>query len=184
MLITFFYYSPYCPEGYSCTRAATGNCPNTNVPFCTASAIATSPPDVSVPPIFEYYPSPSPKPTLFYYRPPLVESSWNFGWGYHPYNGAGSASAAAEEVEKEGKMYAQVNPASDNKKGKKEEEDVCAKRGLTKVHTRQVFDQLQERRSNCKEQCEILEWDEECDNTCIYQTETTCCIQTICLPNN
>lgn len=182
----FSRFSPYCPDGYLCIRDSTGDCPNTNVPYCIAGTATAPPtePTVSLPPpLFQYYSSPA--VTQFYSRPyPVAAASSdtgaasfsdhrNFGYGYHRYN--------------EKKVYAQAAPQPPqhaSKNEKEEEEDVCARSGLTRVGSELIFDQLQERRIECEEPCEILEWDEECDNTCIYQTETTCCIQTICLPNN
>lgn len=61
-------------------------------------------------------------------------------------------------------------------------QDTCAKAGLIKVQSREVFEQLQERGDDC-EGCPFLEWDEFCPNTCIYRTEKDCCIESMCLPN-
>ncbi|KAG2235726.1 hypothetical protein INT48_009141 [Thamnidium elegans] len=61
-------------------------------------------------------------------------------------------------------------------------EDTCAKAGLTKVLSKEIFEQLQERHDDC-EGCPFLEWDEFCPNTCIYRTEKDCCIESMCLPN-
>ncbi|KAI9246427.1 hypothetical protein EDC94DRAFT_390390 [Helicostylum pulchrum] len=61
-------------------------------------------------------------------------------------------------------------------------QDTCAKAGLTKVHSKEIFEQLQEDRDDCEE-CPVLEWDEFCPNTCIYRTEKDCCIDSMCLPN-
>lgn len=60
--------------------------------------------------------------------------------------------------------------------------DKCAESGLVRIGSKQVFDQLQETRSDCKN-CSSLDWDDACPNTCIYRTEDSCCIQTVCLPN-
>lgn len=145
-----FVYSPYCPEGFSCTRDMTGYCPNTNVPYCVSTATPTALPSGV---LFEYYPDAyAPEPTPWY--------DFNY------------------------KLRAMALP-SENQEDILEDsnDDACAKMGLTRVDSENILQQiLQEKRSDCQQQeCPSITFDETCENTCVYFTEDSCCLQVKCI---
>lgn len=93
-----------------------------------------------------------------------------------PWNGGGSYG--------NGYRYdfrAMALPNEDSSSAVSEESvDACAQAGLTRIENNLVFDQLQEKRSDCQG-CPSLEFDETCDNTCVFYTEESCCLQVRCL---
>ncbi|KAI8640817.1 hypothetical protein BD408DRAFT_226776 [Parasitella parasitica] len=168
---------PYCPENYYCTREATGYCPNTNVPYCFSTATPMPTLTSTIAPLFEFFPEPyPPQPT-----------HWR-GWGqfddlldlpenfiYHAMSlfsdgRESSASNSFDDFAPEQIDYYQ-------------KEDACQKAGYIRIAERQIFNQAQAALADC-EGCPLLEWDDQCDNVCMFRTEIDCCIQTTCFPNS
>lgn len=60
--------------------------------------------------------------------------------------------------------------------------DACAKNGLVRIASVQIFEEMQKDTDGCTG-CPELKWEEACENTCAYRNEDDCCIKTMCLPN-
>lgn len=137
----------------------TGYCPNTNVPYCVSSPTFTQ---TALPSgtLFEYYPNPyAPEPT-----------PWISGWEYE--NGFNYKLRAMEISKDENSVISDTENSI----------DACAKLGFTRIESDIIFKQIQEKRTDCGD-CPALAFDETCDNTCVYFTETSCCMQVKCLSN-
>lgn len=62
--------------------------------------------------------------------------------------------------------------------------DVCAKNGLVRIASVQIFDDMQKDITDDCTGCPEIKWDEACENTCAYKNEDDCCIKTVCLSNS
>lgn len=172
----FIFTSPYCPSDYSCTRETTGYCPNTNVPYCFSTATVAEPTITSAAAtIFEFYPEP--------YPPQLTQ--WR-GWeGFEDDLVYHAMSLSSGDQERKNSASKSVDYTPEQLKHYMEEQenqDVCQKAGFIRIDSKHVFDQVQAEPYGCKG-CPRLEWDEQCNNLCVFRTEKNCCIQSTCVPN-
>lgn len=171
--------SPACPENYSCTRQTTGHCSNTNVPYCVSTI---DPPIASSDLVYQYYP----EQDVEHYEDQGYDYDddfdYNDDFGYMEHNDLHAQGLSISKSSFKPKHKPKHKHKHKKTLLKLNVEDACTRSGLARIPNKEVFDQLQEARSDC-ENCLVVKWNEDCDNTCVYRTEDDCCLKTLCLPN-
>lgn len=151
------------------------------MPYCFSTATAEPVITSTAAPLFEFYPEPyPPQPT-----------HWR-GWGqfedlpedliYHAMSYFSRSSGGDDVSASTYNFYTpeQLKHYMEEEEEEEENQDLCQKSGFIRIATKQIFDQVQSSRYGC-EGCPELEWDDTCDNVCVFRKETDCCIQSTCL---